>query len=109
MTSPTNQRLVLTSVNQLIKLVQNNPELSAKLPRFSQIASMSSSTTPKKSCNCGGRVNVTTPDRNKQIAENLLTSLSPQDFTTIKNTLNLKELCYYKRSAEEGTLTLICT
>jgi hypothetical protein len=106
--TPTNPRLVLTSVNQLIKLVQNNPELSAKLPRFSQIASMTASTAPKKSCNCGGKVNVTTPDKNKQVAENLLTSLTPQDFVTIKNTLNLTELCYYKRSAEAGTLTLIC-
>ena len=43
-----NPRLVLTSVNQLIKLVQNNPELSAKLPKFSTIQDMSASVAPKK-------------------------------------------------------------
>jgi hypothetical protein len=103
-----NPRLVLTSVNQLIKVVQNNPELSEKLPRFAQIASMSASTAPKKSCNCGGKVNITTPDKNKQIAESLLSSLTSQDFGVIKSTLNLQELCYYKRSAETGSLDLIC-
>lgn len=103
-----NPRLVLTSVNQLIKLVQNNPELSAKLPKFTLIQEMSASVAPKKSCNCGGRMNITTPDKNKQIAENILSSLNSQDFTVIKNTLDLQELCYYKRSSETGSLDLIC-
>jgi len=103
-----NTRLVLTSVNQLIRLVQNNTELSAKLPRLTAIRDMSASVAPKKSCNCGSRLNITTPDVNKQVAENVLSSLTQEEFLTIKTSLNLEQLCYYKRSAETNSLELIC-
>lgn len=99
-------RLVLTSVNQVIKLVQNNPELLTKLPKFGQISMMEASTTPKKSCNCGGRMNITTPDKNKQVTENILSSLTDTDFKEIKNVLGLNELCYYRRV--DTKLDLIC-
>lgn len=103
---PTTQRLVLTSVNQIIKIVQNNPALVSKFPNFANISSMEASTTPKKGCNCGGRVNIVTPDKNKQVAENILSALTNEDFLTIKNVLGLRELCYYKRI--DTQLDLIC-
>ena len=105
MTQKTN-RLVLTSVNQVIKLVQNNPELTAQLPKFASISEMPASTAPKKSCNCGSRTNIVTPDKNKQITENILSSLSEQDFLKIKSVLGLTELCYYRRVDDK--LDIIC-
>jgi hypothetical protein len=108
MTDSAPKKLILTSVNQVISLVKNNPQLVESLPRFSQIAGMSPSITPKKSCNCGAKQNFTTPDVNKQIAENLLSSLTAEDFLKIKNTLMLSELCYYKRNTELNKLELLC-
>jgi hypothetical protein len=100
------KRLVLTSVNQLITLVKNNPVIAQQMPRFSPLTSTELSHTPKKSCNCGGKTNYTTPDGNKQIAENILNSLKSTDFQQIKSILGLNELCYYKRVQDK--LDLIC-
>jgi hypothetical protein len=102
------KRLVLTSVNQVIALTKNNPILAEKLPKLAKLLEMPPSTTPKKSCNCGGKQNITTPDVNKQVTESILSSLNDTDFIAIKNVLALNELCYYKRSSETGSLNLIC-
>lgn len=103
------KRLVLTSVNQIISLAQSNPAISAAVPKLSQLNSMEPSTTPKKSCNCGGKRNFTTHDGNKQVAENILSSLNSNDFNQIKTVLALRELCYYKRNTTNNTLELVCT
>jgi hypothetical protein len=108
METPKNKRLVLTSVNQVIALTKNNPVLAEKLPKLGKLLDMPPSTSPKKSCNCGGRQNITTPDVNKQVTESILTSLGIADFTQIKEALSLDEICYYKRVAETGRLELIC-
>lgn len=101
------KRLVLTSVNQVITLVKNNPIIADKLPKFKQIAEMSLSTTPKKTCNCSKK-NIVTPDVNKQVAEQILSSLNDEDFKNIKQALNLDQLCYYRRNTETNKLDLIC-
>jgi hypothetical protein len=100
------KRLVLTSVNQVIVLAKNNPVLAEKLPKLAKLVEMPLSTSPKKSCNCGGRQNFTTPDVNKQVTEGILSSLDSSDFSQIKSTLDLAELCYYKRI--DGKLELVC-
>lgn len=100
------KRLVLTSVNQLITLIKNNPSITQQMPRFKPLSSSELSQTPKKSCNCGGKMNYTTPDGNKQIAENILNGLNSSDFQEIKSILGLNELCYYKRVNDK--LDLIC-
>jgi hypothetical protein len=106
MESAKSKRLVLTSVNQLITLVKNNPAIAQQMPRFTPLTNKDLSQSPKKSCNCGGKVNYTTPDGNKQIAENILSSLKPSDFEQIKSILGLNELCYYKRGQDK--LEMIC-
>lgn len=101
------KRLLLTSVNQLIMLAKNNPAISARVPSLTPVQSMNMSATPQKSCNCGGKVNFTTPDVNKQHAENILSTLTQDDFNAIKSVLNLEELCYYKRK-QNNTLEMVC-
>jgi hypothetical protein len=105
---PASKRLVMTSVNQIIFLVRNNPILADKIPKLANLGQMSLSEAPKKSCNCGGKQNITTPDVNKQVAESTLSSLVTDDFIQIKNVLGLEELCYYKRSSDQSKLELIC-
>jgi hypothetical protein len=107
MEPPKTKRLVLTSVNQVIALVQSNPQLVQQMPRFSKLSTMAPSTSPKKSCNCGAKKNITTPDVNKQATENILSSLSPADFLQIKSILALNELCYYNRNSD-NKLEMIC-
>jgi len=102
------RRLVLTSVNQVITLVRGNPKLAELMPKLSALDNMELSTAPKKSCNCGGKQNFTTPDVNKQTTENILSSMGAADFLQIKNILELTELCYYKRNTELNKLEMIC-
>ena len=109
MTTPSQnpgKRLVLTSVNQVLALTRNNPILAQVIPKLKDLVSMPPSEAPKKSCNCGSKTNWTTPDVGKQKTENILNSLTPDDFIQIKNTLNYSELCYYKRIADK--LELVC-
>lgn len=100
------KKLILTSVNQLIYLTQTQPEIKNAVPKLAQISQMVPSIAPKKSCNCGSKTNFTTPDANKQVAENVLSSLTSEDFQQIKNVLNLDSLCYYKR--ENNKLEMVC-
>jgi len=100
--------MVLTSVNQLITLARTTPALAGAIPKLSKLTTMDLSTAPKKSCNCGSKMNFTTVDVNKQVAESLLSSLSMQDFQAIKSVLDLTELCYYKRDVSQNRLELIC-
>lgn len=102
------RRMVLTSVNQVLVLVNRNPILAEKMPRFAGLLNTPLSTTPKKSCNCGAKQNITTPDATKQLAENLLSSLTREDFLQMKSILELDELCYYTRTANQNKLELIC-
>jgi photosystem II stability/assembly factor-like uncharacterized protein len=102
------KKLILTSVNQLITLAKNNPALAAAVPKLAQISQMELSTAPKKSCNCGGKRNITTPDVNKQVTENLLSSLGPTDFNSVKSVLGLSQLCYYRRNASSNALEQVC-
>ena len=108
MDSPATKRLVLTSVNQVITLVRQYPQLAQQMPRLANLGEMSLSEAPKKSCNCGAKQNFTTPDPNKQVTENILSSLTDQDFQQIKSILSLTQLCYYKRNLERDKLELIC-
>jgi hypothetical protein len=64
------------------------------------------STTPSKTCNCAKPIR--TPDINKQIIENTLSSLSTQDFQDVKAALELDELCYYSRNKDTRKLEMIC-
>jgi hypothetical protein len=89
-------------------LARNNPILASRIPKLSQIPQMTPSTSPKKSCNCGGKQNITTPDANKQATENILSSLDAADFQNIKNVLALDELCYYRRNVEQNKLEMVC-
>ena len=102
------RRIVLTSVNQVLILVQRNPILAEQMPRFSGLLKTDLSTAPKKSCNCGGKQNITTPDANKQLTENLLSSLTKEEFLNMKSILGLDELCYYNRNTAQNKLELIC-
>lgn len=102
------KKLVLTSVNQLITLVQNNSSLVANVPALATIHTLTLSKSPQKSCNCGGARNIITADANKQLAEQVLSSLTTDDFTKIKNTLSLDSLCYYRRNTEQNKLEMIC-
>jgi hypothetical protein len=102
------KRIVLTSVNQVLVLVNRNPSLAEQMPRFAGLVNTPLSTTPKKSCNCGSKQNITTPDVNKQVTENLLSSLSKEDFLQMKSILGLDELCYYTRNTVQNKLELIC-
>jgi hypothetical protein len=102
---PGKKRLVLTSVNQILTLIRSNPALQS-LPRFKGLQDKELSTTPVKSCNCAK--NIKTPDVNKQILENTLSSLNTQDFQAVKNALGLDELCYYNRDASTKKLEMIC-
>jgi len=102
------KRLVMTSVNQIIMLARNNPQIIQQMPKLAQLGNMTLSEAPKKSCNCGAKQNFTTPDANKQISESILSSLTDQDFLQIKNILELEQLCYYKRNTELNKLDLIC-
>lgn len=106
MEQPKQKRLVLSSVNQLISLVKNNPSLAQQMPMFDSLRKADMSTTPKKGCNCGSKVNYVTPDANKQLAENILSNFTSSDFQQIKSILGLTELCYYKRVQDK--LNLIC-
>jgi hypothetical protein len=106
--SAAGKRLVLTSVNQLITLVRGNPQLAQEIPKFGTFTQMGLSVTPKKSCNCGGAANFTTPDAGKQTAESVLSSLTSADFLKVKSVLDLSELCYYKRSEDQNKLEMIC-
>jgi hypothetical protein len=99
------KRLVLTSVNQILMLVKSNPRLQA-LPRFNGLEKNDLSTTPTKSCNCARPI--VTPDVNKQILENTLSSLSSKDFQDVKAALELDELCYYNRNIQTNKLEMIC-
>jgi hypothetical protein len=108
MEQPKNKRLVLTSVNQIITLDNTNPNISSAVPKLASLGKLQKSVAPQKSCNCGAKRNITTPDVNKQLAENTLSSLTPEDFTAIKNALDLDQLCYYKRSLADNSLELIC-
>lgn len=101
------KRLVLSSVNQVITLVKNNPVISEKIPKFKQLMEAPLSTAPKKTCNCAKK-NIVTPDINKQVAEQILSSLNDEDFKNIKQALSLDELCYYRRNTETNKLDLIC-
>jgi len=106
MLPPNQKKLILTSVNQFLILLKQNPELATSLPKFASLLDAPMSSTPKKSCNCGAKQNITTPDANKQTAENILSSLTDEEFKKIKSVLNLDELCYYKR--EDNRLALVC-
>jgi hypothetical protein len=89
-------------------LVRNNPNLMEAMPKFWPLKDVPLSQAPKKSCNCGAKQNITTPDINKQTAENILNSLNDQDFLQIKSVLGLDQLCYYKRNTETNRLDQIC-
>jgi hypothetical protein len=106
MEQPATKRLVLSSVNQLISLIKNNPHIAQQMPVFSPLAQAELSTSPKKGCNCGSKINYTTPDSNKQVAENILSNFTTTEFQQIKSILGLNELCYYKRIQDK--LEMIC-
>ena len=89
-------------------LVKQHPQIAEQMPRLASLKEMAPSEAPKKSCNCGSKQNFTTPDVNKQVTENILSSLSTQDFLQIKSILSLTQLCYYKRNLELDKLDLIC-
>ena len=106
-TVKTDKKITLTSVNQVISLIQGNAAL-LELPRFVSLKALEPSTSAKKSCNCGTKKNFTAPDLNKQLIEGVLSSLTLEDFGQIKDILGLSQLFYYKRSSESNKLELVC-
>jgi hypothetical protein len=108
MEAKANKRLVLTSVNQILTLAQQNSEIVNRVPKLNILVGRQMSTTPKKACNCGAKKNIQTADANKQIAEQVLSTLNYQDFVSIKNVLELDQLCYYKRNIADNSLQLHC-
>jgi hypothetical protein len=102
---PKKNRLILTSVNQILTLIKGNEKLQ-NLPRFKGLKDKDLSTTPSKTCNCARPIR--TPDVNKQILESTLSSLAAADFQIIKEALALDELCYYNRSSSTNKLEMIC-
>jgi len=88
-------------------LVKNTPAIADRVVKLKSLQDLPMSTAPKKSCNCGSKQNFTTPDAGKQQSENVLNSLTQQDYMDIKSVLALDELCYYRRT--DGKLELICT
>lgn len=103
----TNKRLVLTSVNQILTLAQQNSAIIASVPKLQILVGRPLSVAPKKACNCGAK-NIQTHDVNKQLAEQILSTLTRQDFESIKKVLELDQLCYYKRNMEDNSLQLHC-
>jgi hypothetical protein len=104
--NPKVKRLVFTSVSQILHLVKNNPEVIKAIPKLAGLQDAPSQ-TPQPSCNC--KKNVTALDaQKKQTVEQALNSLEASDFLTIKNILQLDQLCYYKRNATTKALDLIC-
>jgi len=99
------KRMILTSVNQILTVIKNNPKLQ-NLPRFKGLKDKELSTTPSKTCNCARPIR--TPDVNKQILEGVLSSLTSSDFQDIKDALELDELCYYNRNSNTQKLEMIC-
>ena len=94
------RKITLTGATQVISLVQNNSALRA-IPKLAQITSIDNS--PRK-CNCKKGTSAAA----KQQVENILTSLSPQDFADIKRILSLDQLCYYQRNLTNNNLELVC-
>lgn len=100
------KRLVFTSVSQILHLVKNNSEVVRAIPKFAGLQDTANQPA-QSSCNC--KKNITTIDSSKkQTVEQVLNSLETSDFLTIKNILQLDQLCYYKRNAATKALDLIC-
>jgi hypothetical protein len=105
-TNQKTKRLVFTSVTQILHLVKNNAEVVRAIPKFAGLQD-EPNRAMQSSCNC--KKNITVIDSNKkQTVEQVLNSLETSDFLTIKNILQLDELCYYKRNATTKALDLIC-
>ena len=102
--------LTLTSVNQLITLVKGNNRLVEAIPAMASLATITAEEPAKKPCNCAAKkaASAATSEAHKQMAEQILSSLTTDDFVKIKNVLNLDSLCYYRRNVELNKLEMIC-
>ena len=102
--------LTLTSVNQLITLVKSNNRLVEVIPAMASLAALPTEESAKKPCNCAARkaTAAAISENHKQMAEQILSSLTTDDFVKIKSVLNLDSLCYYRRNVELNKLEMIC-
>ena len=110
------KRLILTSSSQVVMLARSNPQLATNIPKLAPLVppqplpTEQAGTEPvKKPCACGGGKFPPLIEPPKQVVEDILSSLTPEDFLQIKNILSLDQLCYYKRNAALDVLELFCT
>ena len=111
MTNNQNKRLVLAGSAQVASLIRGNPAIANSVPKLTPLLNQAQTgqnqTSASKGCGC--KRNNASPATNAPNVENILSSLTSEDFLKIKNVLGLTELCYYTRSNPSGSLDLICT
>jgi hypothetical protein len=110
MTNNQNKRLVLAGSAQVAGLLKGNPEIAQHVPKLAPLlVDQQRQTSASKGCGCARK---SSPAPSAQInsvnTENILSSLTNEDFLKIKNVLGLSELCYYTRNNPSGSLDLIC-
>jgi hypothetical protein len=111
------KRLVLAGASQVANLVRGNPAIVQQVPKLSPLLNspQASRETPTASGGCGCKRNNNTANTQassqglKSYAENILSTLSTDDFIKIKNVLGLAEICYYTRNNQANQLELVCT
>lgn len=110
MSDAKNKRLVLAGSAQIASLIRGNPEILNHVPRLAPLLN-SAPAGRSQSSGCGCNRNnsqQTATEKNRVQAENILSTLSNEDFIKIKNVLGVGELCYYTRNNPTSQLDLIC-
>jgi hypothetical protein len=110
MTNNQNKRLVLAGSAQVAMLIKGNPSLAHYVPKLGPLLNQQQIQNPySKGCGCKRNNSApTNPPPSTANVENILSSLTSDDFLKIKNVLGLTELCYYTRNNPTGSLDLIC-
>ena len=104
-----NKRLVLAGSAQIASLIRGNPEILNHVPRLAPLLNTTTTGRPQSSgCGCRKNSQQQISDSNRVQAENILSTLSNEDFIKIKNVLGVGELCYYTRNNPTSQLDLIC-
>jgi len=101
-------KLSITSASQLSHLLNNNPSLLT-IPAFSRLSTLINhlNTQPKTGCSsCGGKTNPYAQIRPQ--LETALTSMTDQDFLTMKSMLNVEQICYYRQDQVTKKLIQVC-
>lgn len=107
MTNNQNKRLVLAGSAQVAALIRGNPAIANSVPKLTPLLNQPQA-GQNQTKGCGCKKNNASPAPSTPNIENILSSLTSEDFLKIKNVLGLTELCYYTRSNPSGSLDLIC-